>query len=61
MAAGQSPPGRPGITIKPLKADKDVAGWGKRYWLKKDDSKYLFKHKYTYVYHISNDNSSYKI
>ena len=39
MAAGQSPPGRPGITIKPLKADEEVAGWGRKYWLKKDDSK----------------------
>ena len=39
MAAGKSPPGHPGITIKPLKADKDVPGWGKKYWLKKDDSK----------------------
>ena len=39
MAAGQSPPGRPGITIMPLKPDKEVAGWGRQFWLKKDDSK----------------------
>ena len=52
MAAGQSPPGQPGFTIQPLKLDREIPGGGRQYWLKKDDSKQHFKHKYIYTYQI---------
>ena len=50
MAGGQSPPGQPGFTIRPLKLDKEIPGGGRQFWLKKDDSKQHFKHKYIYIY-----------
>ena len=45
MAEGQSPPGRPGFTIQPLKPDKEVPGGGRQFWLTRHDSKHPFKHK----------------
>ena len=39
MAGAESPPGRPGFIIQPLKPDNEVPGGGRQTWLKKDDSK----------------------
>ena len=45
MAGAESPPGRPGFIIRPLKPDNEVPGGGRQTWLTKHDSKYTFKHE----------------
>ena len=44
MAGGQSPPGQPGFTIRPLKPDNEIPGGGRQYWLKRDDRKCYIKY-----------------